>query len=92
MLTRDLLLAGYVEKRARLVGQNPELALADEEWKRELRCDRFSNEGAKYEIDDAAHLLAGSYQCVGQREGFSVACRMFGEILCEMLKGGAVHE
>lgn len=42
MLTRDLLLADYMEKRARLLGPDPELALADEEWKRELRCDPLS--------------------------------------------------
>lgn len=61
-------------------------ALAAEYGMEEVKLDDDQLRG---EIDDAAFELAGSYQYDGMHRGFELACRLFGEMLGEMLRGGA---
>ena len=85
MSIKELIVQNYLEN----MPEPAELQLACDEWNRVLTCDRIPNLGARREIETAACALAGSYQTAGLREGFSLACQVFGELFAEMLKGGA---
>lgn len=89
MSIKEQLIEDYMNRSTKNERPNGELERADREWKAELHCDRFCNAGAMNAIDEAAYLLAGSYETAGLEEGFDMACRMFAEIFAAALKGGA---
>lgn len=89
MSIKEQLIDRYMEEHTKLENRPGELERADREWKAELHCDRFCNAGAMNAIDEAAYLLAGSYETAGLEAGFDMACRMFAEIFAAALKGGA---
>lgn len=64
---------------------------ADELWEKSYQNARalILPEDLEREITDAAYTLAGDYHMDGLQEGFTLACRVFGELFAEMVKGGA---
>lgn len=86
---KESLILSYLEDNVTADKQTADQERANREWKEAMEGVKLGDDQLRGEIDDAAFELAGSYQYDGMRTGFELACRLFGEMLGEMLRGGA---
>ena len=86
---KEELIQSYLEGHSYQNQQTADQERANRDWKEAMEGVKLGDDELRGEIDDAAFELAGSYQYDGMHRGFDLACRLFGEMLGEMLRGGA---
>lgn len=86
---KESLIQDYLEGNVMADQQSADQERANREWKEAMAEAKLGDDELRGKIDDAAFALAGSYQYDGMHKGFELACRLFGEMLGEMLRGGA---